>query len=93
MADGIILEQHGIQAASILTDAFLAAGNAMARRYGLTGYRYVTLPHPVENLSREESKERVATIMDEILSILGVLPTGGKAGPGDVRAKIDSPQE
>jgi hypothetical protein len=44
----------------------------MARLQGLPGYRYATLPHPVENLTREESKQRVEGILDVILSILGL---------------------
>ncbi len=74
VADGILFEQRGIQAAAILTDAFTKAGDAMARRYGMPDYRYATLPHPVENLSRKESLERVRGIVDDIASILGLTP-------------------
>ena len=73
VADAIMFEQRGVQAAAVLTDAFIKAGDAMARRYGMNGYRYATLPHPVENLSREESRERVGGIVEEIASILGLV--------------------
>ena len=73
VADAIMFEQRGVQAAAILTDAFVKAGDAMARRYGMSDYRYALLPHPVENLSRDESHDRVAGIVDEIASILGLV--------------------
>ncbi|MBO0685449.1 MAG: hypothetical protein J2P45_20025, partial [Candidatus Dormibacteraeota bacterium] len=77
MADGIVLERHGVQTASILTDAFTQSGNAMAKTMGAEGYRYAMLPHPVSNLSPEQCAERAAEVLPEVLHILGL----GEGGP------------
>ena len=58
MADGIILETLGVQAATIVTDAFTLSSDAMARTRGATGYRYAMVPHPLSNLTRDECRER-----------------------------------
>jgi hypothetical protein len=72
VADGIIFEKLGVQTATLVTDAFTASGNAMARRMGMPGYHYAMLPHPVANLTPEECKERACELLPEILEILGV---------------------
>jgi hypothetical protein len=72
VADGIVFERLGVPAASIVTDAFTASGNAMARRMGIPGYRYTMLPHPVSNLTPDECKQRAVDILQEVLDILGV---------------------
>ena len=44
MADGILFERLGVQAATIVTDAFRLSGDAMARTQGAAGYRYAAIP-------------------------------------------------
>ena len=51
MADGIIFEKLGVQTATLVTDAFRASGDAMAKRMGMPGYHYAMLPHPISNLT------------------------------------------
>jgi hypothetical protein len=72
VADGIIFEKLGVQTATLVTDAFAASGNAMARRMGMPGYHYAMLPHPIANLTPEECKARACELLPEILDILGV---------------------
>lgn len=72
MADGIIFEKLGLQTATLVTDAFRASGDAMARRMGMPGYHYVMLPHPVSNLTPEECKDRACEILPEVLGALGL---------------------
>ncbi len=72
MADGIIFEKLGLQTATIVTDAFTASGNAMARRMGMSGYHYAMLPHPIANLTPEECQTRAEELLSEILTILGL---------------------
>ena len=72
MADGIIFEKLGLQTATLVTDAFRASGDAMARRMGMPGYHYVMLPHPVSNLTPEECKDRACEILPEVLGVLGL---------------------
>ena len=72
MADGIIFEKLGVQAATLVTDAFKASGDAMARRMGMPGYHYIMLPHPVANLTPDECKTRACEILSEVLGVLGL---------------------
>jgi len=72
VADGIIFEKLGVQAATMVTDAFTASGNAMARRMGMPGYHYAMLPHPIANLTNEECQVRASELLPEILEILGL---------------------
>lgn len=72
MADGIIFEKLGVQTATLVTDAFRASGDAMARRMGMPGYHYVMLPHPVSNLTPDECRDRACDVLPEILEVLGL---------------------
>lgn len=72
MADGIIFEKLGVQTATLVTDAFRASGDAMARRMGMPSYHYIMLPHPVSNLTPEECKTRACEVLGEVLSVLGL---------------------
>ena len=72
MADGIALEQRGVLAAIMITDAFTASGNAMARRHGFPGYRYAMVPQPLSSLNEEQIEQRAREVLPELLSILGI---------------------
>jgi hypothetical protein len=72
VADGIIFEKLGVQTATLVTDAFRASGDAMARRMGMPGYHYIMLPHPVANLTLDECKERACEVIGEVLGTLGL---------------------
>lgn len=72
MADGILFEKRGIQAASIVTSSFKASGDAMARRYGFAGYRYVVIKHPLGSLTPQECEERAREAFADVLAVLGV---------------------
>ncbi|MBO0714788.1 MAG: hypothetical protein J2O39_06200 [Acidimicrobiales bacterium] len=87
MADGIVFERVGVQAASIVTDAFVQSSDAMARLQGAPGYRYAMIPHPVSNLSPEECHERAAAVLPQVLEILGLDQT--EAAPGQVGSTED----
>jgi hypothetical protein len=72
VADGIIFERLGIPTASIVTDAFTQSSDTMARLQGAPGYRYVSVPHPLSNLSEAECDARAAEILPDVLSVLGL---------------------
>ncbi len=71
MADGILLERAGVPTVSICTDAFTVPARAMAKAYGLPGFEFVTVPHPIASLSVEQIRERVRALMPDLLRILG----------------------
>jgi hypothetical protein len=72
LADGILLERAGVPAVSVCTDAFTVPARAMAKAYGFPGFEFVTVPHPVASLTREQIRERVRELMPDIVRILGV---------------------
>lgn len=72
MADGILLERAGVPAVSIITDAFVMPATAMAKNYGFPGFEYLTVPHPVASLSREQIQDLVRAITPRVFEILGV---------------------
>ena len=54
MLDSIVFEQVGVPTASIITDVFHKTGDAMARSWGLKNFRFLEMPHPIANLTRDE---------------------------------------
>ena len=59
-------------AASICTDSFVPAAQAMAKVYGFPGYRFVTMPHPLASLNDNQLQECARALLPDILRILGV---------------------
>ncbi len=70
VADGILLEQAGVPAAVIVSDAFTVSADAMAGLRHAPGYRYVTTPHPVANLSADGVRARAAQVVPAIVDLL-----------------------
>jgi hypothetical protein len=70
VADGIILEQAGVPAVVVCTDAFTASADAMARVRGVPGYRYLTVPHPMANLSPDGVRDKAAAAVPGIVAML-----------------------
>ncbi|MBM3343089.1 MAG: hypothetical protein FJY56_13390 [Betaproteobacteria bacterium] len=70
MLDSIVFEQQGIPSASIITHLFRATGNAMARTWGLEGFRYLETQHPIANLTSEQLDERAAKLAPEVAQLL-----------------------
>ncbi|MGX1668025.1 UGSC family (seleno)protein [Streptomyces sp. NPDC055400] len=70
VADGIILERHGIRAAVICSDAFTASADAMAELTGDAAFDYLTTAHPVAVLTPEQVGERARQLLPEIVTRL-----------------------
>jgi hypothetical protein len=70
VADGLLLEQAGVPAVVICSDAFVVSADAMAGLRGAPGYRYVTTPHPVANLTPEGVRERARQAVPQIVALL-----------------------
>ena len=70
VADGIVLEQAGVPAVVICTDAFIASADAMAGLRGAPGYRYLTIPHPLANLTPDGVRDRAAATVPGIVGML-----------------------
>lgn len=70
MLDGILFEKHGIPAASIVTDVFEETGRAMAQAWGIPNYKFLSMPHPIANLTDEELDQRTREIVPQIVQLL-----------------------
>ena len=70
MLDGILLEKAGIPSISIVTDAFVETGKVMASDWGVPEYLFLSIPHPIGNLSDAELEERVNGVLDDVVKLL-----------------------
>jgi hypothetical protein len=68
--DSILLEKEGIPAISIVTDAFVETGNIMASNWGIPGFRFLSVPHPVANLNDEELDQRANDVVNDVVDLL-----------------------
>ena len=65
-----MFEQHGIPSASIITDVFKATGAAMARTWGLPDFRFLSMPHPIANLTEAELDQRAREMAPQVVKLL-----------------------
>ena len=70
MLDGILFEKAGIPAASIVTDVFEGTGRAMARSWGVPEYRFLSMPHPIANLTEAQLDQRAREIAPEVVKLI-----------------------
>ena len=70
MLDGIVFEKAGLPAASIVTDVFEATGRAMAQAWGVPHYKFLSLPHPIANLTEAQLDQRAREIAPEVVKLL-----------------------
>jgi hypothetical protein len=70
VADGLLLEQAGVPAAVICSEAFQVSADAMADLQGASGYRYVTTAHPVASLDPAGVRARATTLVAPVVALL-----------------------
>lgn len=70
MLDGILFEKHGVPAASIVTDVFEETGRAMAQAWGVPDYKFLSMPHPIANLTEAELDQRAQAMVPQIVQLL-----------------------
>lgn len=70
MLDGILFEKVGIPAASIVTDVFEGTGHAMAQSWGVPEYKFLSLPHPIANLTEAQLEQRAREIAPAVAKLL-----------------------
>ena len=70
MLDGIKLEKVGIPAVAIITQPFIATGQAMAKNWGAPDYAFVVTPHPIANLSQAELDARADELTDQVVAFM-----------------------
>ena len=70
MLDAILFEKEGIPAVAIITDPFVETGRAMARAWGVPDFKFLTMPHPIANLTEEELDQRARQIVPDVVRFL-----------------------
>jgi len=68
--DGILFEKVGVPAAAIVTDVFEGTGRAMARSWGVPDYRFLSMPHPIANLTEAQLDQRAREIAPEVVKLI-----------------------
>ena len=64
------MEQAGLPSVTICTDRFTQTAAAMAKMWGAPDYPTVFTQHPIENLTREQLRERAEGLAIQVVSIL-----------------------
>ena len=70
MLDGIKLEKMDIPAVSIVTEPFIATGQAMAKNWGVPDYAFLVPPHPIANLNEAALNARADELADQVIAFL-----------------------
>jgi len=70
--DAILFERAGVPAIAIVTEPFRPTGEAMATSWGLPGYRFLDMPHPIANLDDKELDARADRLVEAVLALLRV---------------------
>ena len=65
-----MLEKAGIPAVPVITSVFETTANEMARLWGLAGFRFIMMPHPLANLSSEAVDERAGSLVAPVVTLL-----------------------
>jgi hypothetical protein len=68
--DAILMEGQGIPAIAVVTEPFRATAEAMAASWGMAGYPFLAMPHPIANLTEAELDARADRLRDAVLALL-----------------------
>jgi hypothetical protein len=74
--DAVRLERRGIPTAVVGTEPFIDEAIEQARVLGMPDLRIVTVPHPVQLLTREQVEELADRALDEVVARLTPVPAG-----------------
>jgi len=70
LLDSILFEKRGVPAAAIVTDAFIDTAKAMARSWSVPEHPFVTVPHPVANLTEQQLDQLAINVTPGVVRIL-----------------------
>ena len=72
MRDAISFARLGIPAVAIVSEAFWAQGDFVARSIGMPDVPRVQIPHPVSGSGRENMQRVADHIATNLVSVLGI---------------------
>jgi hypothetical protein len=78
--DAILFERAGVPAIAVVTELFRATGEAMATSWGMPGYRFLEVPHPIANLDDKELDARADWLAEAVVTLLCPAPPGRSPG-------------
>jgi hypothetical protein len=68
--DSILLEKAAVPAIAIVTDAFVETGKLMSSKWGIPKFRFLSVPHPVANLTGAELDRCADAVVDDVVQLL-----------------------
>jgi len=66
-----MIEQRGTAAAVICTEQFASSARMTAQTFGMHGYPFAEILHPIGRVSEHELDERAAVAFPQVLTLLG----------------------
>lgn len=70
MLDSILLEKAAVPAIAIVTNAFVETGKLMSSKWGIPGFRFLSVPHPVANLTGTELDRCADAVIGDVVKLL-----------------------
>ena len=73
-----MFEERGIPGIALVTEPFRQTGKAMATTWGLPGFRFLEMPHPIAVLDDVEMDDRAQDLVRLVVELLGGAAPGGR---------------
>ena len=70
MHDNFWFETQGIPAVAVASSEFGQAAEAQRKALGMEGARYVLVPHPIQDATDPEMREKAAQALEQIFRAL-----------------------
>ena len=65
-----MFEERGIPGIAVVTEPFRETGAAMAAAWGLPGFRFLAVPHPIANVAGADLDAMAARLAVEVAALL-----------------------
>jgi hypothetical protein len=68
--DALMFEERGIPGVALVTEPFRQTGTAMATTWGLPGFRFLCVPHPIAILRDKDLDERADGLVPLVVGLV-----------------------
>ena len=69
-----MFEERGVPGIALVTEPFRQTGAAMAATWGLPGFKFLELPHPIATWGDKEMDAAVDRLVPQIVELLATGP-------------------